>query len=82
MKQLKDYQTLWSLTDKEYIYLLESYYFKGNDRFERILNHKGYCVVIIPDITPYGLYFKNGERISKEEWGKFIDDSRTFPTSL
>lgn len=70
MKQLIDYQTIWSLTDKEYIYLLESYYFHDNDRFQEIRKHKGYYAVAIPDNPPYGIYFKDGERIRKEEWDK------------
>ena len=83
MKKLVDYQSIWTLADKEYIYLLESYYFHDNDRFEKILHHKGYCVVIIPDNPPYGLYFKDGKRITKLEWDKFIEDHcKTLPPAF
>ena len=62
MKIVEDYQKLWNLTDKEYIYLLEGFYFHGNDRIKKIINQKGYCAVefqIILDM-PFILRMRKG----------------------
>lgn len=77
-----DYQELWGLTDKEYIYFLEGYCFNSNNRFKKIEEKKGYCCVTIPDDPPYGIYFKDGIRISEDEWHKFIQENKIFPPLL
>ena len=82
MKHLEDYQSIWGLTDKEYIHLLESYYFFDNDKFQKILHSKGCISVVIPEKTPYAIYFKDGIRISKEEYDKFIYDKKNHPISF
>lgn len=76
MKHLEDYRSLWGLTDEEYIHFLESYYFFDNDNFQKILCSKGYTYVVIPGKEPYAIYFKDGMRISKEEYDKFIYDRK------
>lgn len=68
-------KSLGGLTDKEYIHLLESYYFFDNDKFQKILHSKGYISVVIPEKTPYAIYFKDGVRVSKEEYDKFMVQS-------
>lgn len=80
MKIVEDYQKLWNLTDKEYIYLLEVFYFHGNDRIKKIINQKGYCAVVIPDNPRYALYFKDAKRISKDEWDAFLDSCNILPS--
>lgn len=75
MKTLVNYQKKWDLTDKEYIYLLEGYYFSDKDRFEAIAKTKGFCYIAIPDNPPYALWFKDGVRISQEEGRQAIYDN-------
>ncbi|WP_304248341.1 hypothetical protein [Parabacteroides gordonii] len=77
----KDYQKLWSLTNKEYIYLLESYYFENIDRFKKIKQGKGLGYVAIPDIPPYVLWFNDGKRISSKNAKKIIHDNNNVPQS-
>ena len=80
MKIVEDYQKLRNLTDKEYIYLLEGFYFHGNDRIKKIINQKGYCAVVIPDNPRYALYFKDAKRISKDQWDSFLDSCNILPS--
>lgn len=81
MKKDSDYQKLWSLTDKEYIYLLESYYFENTDRIKKIKQGKGLGYVRIPDTLSYVLWFNDGKIISSEEAKKIIHDNNIVPQS-
>lgn len=80
MKPLKNYQELWNLTDKEYIYLLECYYW-GYDKIKAIENNKGISFLAIPDTIPYALWFSNGKRISQEEGLQSISITKESPKS-
>lgn len=75
MKQAKDYQEIFNLTDKEYIYLLECYYFNDKDIFEAIKKTEGFSCVVIPDTPPYCLRFNDGIRISEEEGIRLMNDN-------
>lgn len=78
MKEIKDYQSILSLTDKEYAYLLECYYFDKNDKLEKIINSNGVVCTLIPDNPHYMIWFYNGKRISKEEAHTLIYD-KNYP---
>lgn len=67
MRQVRDYKKLFNLSDDEYRDILEYIYFFENDILEKTYTSKGLSCYIFknPDRC---LYFKDGKRISEEEY--------------
>lgn len=73
MRQVRDYKKLFNLSDDEYKDILEYIYFFEDDILEKAYTSKGLSCYMFenPDRC---FCFKDGKRISEEEWNSLRNE--------